>query len=49
LHLQPVYKKLNYKKGDFPVAERMQEEVLSLPMYPELELVQIRQIAKVLS
>ncbi len=46
LHLQPVYKKLNYKRGDFPVAEQMQEEVLSLPMYPELKAVQIKHIAK---
>ena len=41
LHLQEVYKPLNYKPGDFPQSERAQEEVLSLPMYPELEDQQI--------
>jgi dTDP-4-amino-4,6-dideoxygalactose transaminase len=36
LHLQEVYKPLGYKLGDFPQSEKAQEEVLSLPMYPEL-------------
>ena len=36
LHLQPVYKELGYKKGDFPVAERYFTECLSLPLYPSL-------------
>lgn len=37
LHLQKVYETLGYKKGDFPVSEKMQDETLSLPMYPELD------------
>ncbi len=44
LHLQEVYRDLGYKAGDFPVAEQMQEEVLSLPMYPELEEKEIEEI-----
>lgn len=36
LHLQKVYSYLGYQKGDFPVAESLQEQVISLPMYPEL-------------
>ncbi|MFC4558003.1 DegT/DnrJ/EryC1/StrS family aminotransferase [Virgibacillus kekensis] len=36
LHLQPVFKYLGYKEGDFPVSEKATQEVLSLPMYPEL-------------
>lgn len=36
IHLQEAYRQLQHKAGDFPVAERMQNEVLALPMYPEL-------------
>jgi len=36
LHLQPAYRHLNYKEGDFPVSERLAKEILSLPIYPEL-------------
>lgn len=32
-HLSQAYKYLGYKKGDFPIAERYADEVLSLPMY----------------
>ena len=34
LHLQPVFGNLNYKNGDFPVAEKVANECLSLPMSP---------------
>jgi dTDP-4-amino-4,6-dideoxygalactose transaminase len=36
LHLQQAYRHLDYAKGDFRVSERLSEEVLSLPMGPEL-------------
>jgi len=36
VHLQPYYKKLAWKKGDFPVAEAYYEKALSLPMFPTL-------------
>lgn len=48
LHLQEVYQVLGYKKGDFPVAERAQEEVLSLPIYPELTQKQIQAVTQIL-
>lgn len=37
LHLQPVYKNLGYKKGDFPKSEQASERVMSLPMHPYLK------------
>ncbi len=36
LHLQPALKYLVYKRGDFPEAERVCDQVLTLPMYPFL-------------
>jgi len=45
LHLQKSYSYLGYKKGDFPVAEKYAEEILSLPLYPGLKEEQIRYIA----
>ncbi len=37
LHEQACFEELGYKKGDFPVSEKACEEVVSLPIYPELE------------
>ncbi|OFX19448.1 MAG: UDP-4-amino-4,6-dideoxy-N-acetyl-beta-L-altrosamine transaminase [Bacteroidetes bacterium GWA2_31_9] len=36
VHLQPYYKQLGWKKGDFPVAENYYEHCLSIPMYHSL-------------
>jgi len=48
LHLQEVYQGLGYKKGDFPLSEEAQDEVLSLPMYPELTSGQIQAVVSVI-
>lgn len=44
LHLQPVYQPLGYQPGQLPQAERTANEVLSLPMFPELTLEQQQQV-----
>jgi dTDP-4-amino-4,6-dideoxygalactose transaminase len=45
LHLQKAYSYLGYKPGDFPVAERVAPEILSLPMYPQLSREQQQYVA----
>ena len=46
LHLQPLYSALGHRPGDFPHAERAAQEVLSLPMYPELRKEQIARVVE---
>ncbi len=45
IHLQPVYRDLGYKTGDFPITECYAEQILSLPMYPELTSTSIEYVA----
>ena len=48
LHLEPCFRSLGYRNGDFPVAEKASRQILSLPTYPELsESNQARVIAAV--
>jgi dTDP-4-amino-4,6-dideoxygalactose transaminase len=46
LHLQTAYKEFGMKPGSLPTAEQAAQEVLSLPMYPELTEAQIKQVAE---
>ena len=46
LHLQPAYKSLGYGPGDFPVAEAMAPQLLSLPMFPEITTAQIEYVVE---
>lgn len=45
IHLQPAYKNLGYKKGDFTMTEKLANEILSLPMFPELKESEIKYIS----
>ena len=36
IHLQPLYKRLGFKKGDFPNAEKYYEEALTIPLFPSM-------------
>jgi dTDP-4-amino-4,6-dideoxygalactose transaminase len=44
LHLQVAYKHLGYKAGDFPVTERVAQEIVSLPMFPQLTQAQQNEV-----
>jgi dTDP-4-amino-4,6-dideoxygalactose transaminase len=44
LHLQEAYKKLGYRRGDFPVTERLASRILSLPMFPQLRVEQQQRV-----
>ncbi len=45
LHLQKAYASLKYARGDFPVAERVAAEIVSLPMFPHLTSDQQARVA----
>jgi dTDP-4-amino-4,6-dideoxygalactose transaminase len=49
IHLQPCLAELGHKRGDFPNAERLADEELSLPMYPELTDEQLGQVRTALA
>lgn len=44
LHLQPVYKNLNYQLGSLPKVEQMAQEVLSLPLFPGITFEEQQQV-----
>jgi dTDP-4-amino-4,6-dideoxygalactose transaminase len=44
LHQQKAYEHLGYKTGDFPVTERIAREIVSLPMFPQLNHTQQNEV-----
>jgi dTDP-4-amino-4,6-dideoxygalactose transaminase len=44
VHMQPAYEDAAYGPGDFPHAERAANEVLSLPMYPEMSFTNVEMV-----
>jgi dTDP-4-amino-4,6-dideoxygalactose transaminase len=49
LHLQPAYAYLNIPRGALPVTERVANEIVSLPMYPELTRSQLEAVVMALT
>jgi dTDP-4-amino-4,6-dideoxygalactose transaminase len=49
IHLQEAYRDLGLGKGSFPVTEKLADEILSLPMFPELTHEQIELVLEALS
>lgn len=49
IHLQPAYADLGHEVGEFPVAERLARECLSLPMFPRLSLEQVTRVAEAIA
>ncbi|AUG80406.1 UDP-2-acetamido-2-deoxy-ribo-hexuluronate aminotransferase [Kitasatospora sp. MMS16-BH015] len=45
LHLQPAFAYLGHAKGDFPVAERLAEEALALPLHPDMRPGDVARVA----
>ncbi|MDF5735891.1 MULTISPECIES: DegT/DnrJ/EryC1/StrS family aminotransferase [unclassified Nostoc] len=43
-HLQPAFTNLGYQLGDFPQAEKLSKQILSLPMYPGLSSSQVKEV-----
>jgi len=48
IHLQKAFSYLKHNKGDFPEAEKLSEQCLSLPMFPEITEDEIKYVAKIL-
>lgn len=49
IHLQKCYNYLGYKEGDFPVAEMLSKNILSLPMFPHLSEKEIIYVCKLIN
>ena len=46
-HLQPAFAGLGFRRGDFPLAERLADEVLSLPFWPGMPAEDVAAVAAV--
>ncbi len=44
MHLFPLYRRLGYGPGDFPVAERIGSQTLTLPLFPGMEIEDVDRV-----
>jgi len=49
LHMQEAYAELGYKKGAFPVAEKIASNIMSLPMFPHMTQEQVKAVVAALA
>lgn len=49
VHLEPAFAGLGYEAGSFPIAEKAAQQLLSIPMYPEMSDEQIQAVADALN
>jgi dTDP-4-amino-4,6-dideoxygalactose transaminase len=49
IHLQDACRNLGYTRGAFPIAEKLADEFVSLPMFPELTEAQVEYVARCVS
>ena len=45
MHLQPWYRKMGFKEGDFPESEAYYKQAISIPCYPDLTDDQVEQVS----
>lgn len=48
VHRQPFYRRLGFKAGDFPASEDFYRNVVSLPLFPELPLTDLKNVVRVI-
>ena len=48
-HLQKPYFELGYYKTDLPVTEKLSKKQLSIPIYPEMKLSEVKYVMKILN
>lgn len=48
-HLQPAYAELNIRAGSYPISERIHQEVLSIPMWPQMSLQEQDRVIEILN
>ena len=49
IHLFKLYRRLGWKEGDFPVAERVCRNILTLPLFPAMSRDDVERVATTLS
>jgi dTDP-4-amino-4,6-dideoxygalactose transaminase len=49
IHLQPAFRHLGHRRGDFPAAEAAADSVLSLPLFPEITAAQQERVVGALA